>query len=213
MTAARMTELDLLPFLRAHECFRRDFTRLHDLVTRGAPPPRVVRALVEHWENLSAVLVHHHENEDAVILPRVHARFPAAAVRELTAEHERLDDLLGQVGPALVAAGRDHAEAARVVGAARALLVAHLDAEERVLVPLFAECFTAAEWAEMEARTTRDLEAAGLFPFLLPWITEGFDDAVLAGTLSGFPAEAGERFHTSWRRDYERRCALLWADA
>lgn len=216
MTADMMTEMDLLPFLRAHECFRRDFARLRALLASDADFDEARQAqLAEHWAGLSAVLAHHHENEDRAIFPRVAARFPAAAValRELAKEHERLDQLLDRAAVAVtrVLAPEDRQAAAALAGELEALVGAHLDAEERELVPLLARCYTRAEWAGMELATTRELEASGLFPFLLPWIAEGMPPEMVEVALDGFGEDARAAYHGEWLGAYARRCAALWA--
>jgi hemerythrin-like domain-containing protein len=210
-----ITEFDLLPFLRAHECFRRDFARLRALLGSDQEiDEERERALAEHWRSLAAVLEHHHENEDRAIFPKVAATFPSAdaALRELAAEHERLDDLLTRAAQAMtrVRGPRDRPVAAELAADLEEVVGGHLDAEERELVPLLAGCYTRDEWAEMERRTTRELEAAGLFPFLLPWIAEGMDAALVELALEGFGDQARKNYHGSWLGDYERRCATLW---
>lgn len=210
-----MTVADAMPFLRAHECFRRDFGRLRDLLASTRLLGEESRiALAEYWQSLSAVLEHHHENEDRVLFPRLVAAYPAAAalVHELEEEHARLDERIVGVTSAMVdvadpARRRLAADAARDLAA---VVAAHLDAEELHLVPLFPRCFRRAEWAEMESENTRELAASGLFPFVLPWIIEGMDDDLAELALGAFGAEAREAYHASWQAEYERRSALLW---
>lgn len=211
-----MTEFDLLPFLRAHECFRRDFARLRALLCSGQEIDEArERALAEHWHGLAAVLEHHHENEDRAIFPKVAAAFPAAAaaLRELEKEHVRLDELLGRAAVAMtrVRGTEDRVAAAGLAAELDDVVGAHLDAEEREIVPLLARCHTRDEWAEMELRTTRELEEAGHFPFLLPWIAEGMDAGLVELALDGFGEQARAAYHGEWLADYERRRGLLWA--
>jgi hemerythrin-like domain-containing protein len=210
-----MTEMDLLPFLRAHECFRRDFARLRALLVSGEDFDEARQAeLAEHWRGLAAVLEHHHDNEDRTIFPRVAGNFPdaAAALRELAAEHDRLDQLLEHAAVAMtrVLTPADRRTAAALAGELEALVCAHLDAEEREIVPLLAACFTRDEWAGMELRTTRELADSGLFPFLLPWIAEGMPPEMVEVALDGFGEGARTAYHGDWLGTYERRCAVLW---
>ncbi|OLF12755.1 hypothetical protein BLA60_05615 [Actinophytocola xinjiangensis] len=210
-----MTELDLLPFLRAHECFRRDFARLRELLNSTRPLDEdEAAALAEHWAGLSAVLDHHHENEDRAIFPRVAEVFPASreAMRALEHDHVRLDDLLDQAALAMprLRSGADRRRAAALAVQLEEIVRTHLDAEERELVPLIADCFSRDEWAGMELRTTRELEEAGLFPFLLPWIAEGMDAGLVELALDGFGEAARTAYHGEWLGAYERRRATLW---
>lgn len=211
-----VTEFDLLPFLRAHECFRRDFARLRDLLSSGEEIDEArQRALVEHWRGLAAVLQHHHENEDRAIFPRVAAVFPSAdaSLRQMEAEHTRLDVLLTRAADVLtrVRGPEDRRAAAGFANELDEVVGTHLDVEEREVVPLLPGCYTRDEWADMERRTTRELEEAGLFPFLLPWIAEGMDPALVELALNGFGEGARAAYHGAWLAEYERRRAVLWA--
>lgn len=210
-----MTVADAMPFLRAHECFRRDFARLRDLLASTRLLGEADRiALAEYWQSLSAVLEHHHENEDRVLFPRLVAAYPAAAavVHELEEEHAHLGGLIAGINSAVDGVA-DPAQRRAAAGAARdleAVVAAHLDAEERRLVPLFPRCFRRAEWAEMEGENTGELAKNGLFPFVLPWILEGMDGDLAELALEEFGAAAREAYHASWSAAYEKRCALLW---
>jgi hypothetical protein len=216
VTTDLMTEMDLLPFLRAHDCFRRDFARLRELLGSDEPFDEArTAALAEHWRGLTAVLEHHHENEDRAIFPRVAERFPASgsALRDLEHEHVRLDALLDRAAVVLTevrpVSGR--LAAASLAAELEEVVRTHLDAEEREIVPLFAGCFSREEWAGMERRTTRELEESGLFPFLLPWIAEGMDPVLVELALDGFGEHARSAYHGEWLGEYERRREVLWA--
>lgn len=212
-----MTERDLLPFLRAHECFRRDFERLRTTLESDQVVFDESRsaALAWHWRGLSAVLEHHHENEDRAIFPKVASTFPSAAeaLRGLEEEHVRLVELLEKAATVMPRVRTERAAATELAKEMEALVGDHLDAEEREIVPLFSRCFSGEEWARMEARTTEELREAGLFPFVLPWITEGMDEATVRIALDGFGSEARESYHRSWQDEYARQGRLLWAES
>jgi iron-sulfur cluster repair protein YtfE (RIC family) len=215
VTDEMMTAADAIPFLRAHECFRRDVARIRALAVSGGPKSDAGQiALRGYWHDLAVVLEHHHDNEDRVIFPRLTATLPEAAeaIQALGAEHTKLDEVVAAVTVA-VDPGKGTGSARGLADAARELetiVTAHLDAEERDVVPLFSRCFSRAEWAELEAANTRELSRRGLFPFVLPWILEGMEPELVEPALDAFGARARADYHARWLGAYLHRCAALW---
>ena len=120
--------------LLSHHAFRRDLARFRTALrtfdgTRQA-------ALREEWEHYRAALHGHHTQEDAAIFPSTKADHPvlAAAIDHLTDQHHRIDPLLADCTAAF-AALPGTTDALAAIDQLGALLDAHLDMEEAVLVP------------------------------------------------------------------------------
>lgn len=211
-----MTAADLIPFLRAHYCFRRDLLRTRMVLTsQPTMAPARASALARYWMNVMALLEHHHETEDDSILPVLLDRVPSAAgpVAELEREHVELQRLLNESAPLFADFGAGRGGLAAAVECVREMeriVGAHLDAEERAVVPLFADCFSRAEWSALEQRTTDALARDGLLPFALPWAAEGLEPAIMQGALALLPAPTQVAFHDEWQPRYTEQVRLVW---
>jgi hypothetical protein len=107
------------------------------------------------YVNVLDFLAGHHGGEDELVFPRLTARRPddAPEVERIAAQHHDVDGALAASRQALaewsgggVAAQQRVADCLTDLGAT---LVAHLDEEERVVLPMCAESMTAPEWGEL----------------------------------------------------------------
>lgn len=143
-----------------HRIFRHGFAELSRLV--GDVPPEATgraRAVADHLAFTLDGLHAHHSTEDELLWPLLHMRAPAAAatMARLEGQHAALAAGMDEVRRAAEAWARQPSAPASVkVGASvRALLadvVAHLDEEEREILPLIAQHITADEWESFGQR-------------------------------------------------------------
>jgi hemerythrin-like domain-containing protein len=179
-------EPDLRTWGMMHRAMRHHSARLAKAVAEVDEHDRTPRAtaLGRWFAGFVAELHGHHAVEDHVFFPALVARVPEAAalVERIDVDHHRLDDLLSRGAAALerlanpgVAFRVVHAEAMMVTEGLKALLDAHLDYEDEVLVPLFAEHFDAAGYKAVEKGTKKHMSLRQLW-FTVPCVAESLDE-------------------------------------
>ncbi|MEW2428739.1 hemerythrin domain-containing protein [Micromonospora sp. NPDC047644] len=137
-----------------HRVFRREATVLQKLVASAgagdiARATQVTAAIREYVGGLH----HHHHLEDELIWPLLHERasLHSELVTRMEKQHGQLDTTL-QALDALLPRWEGHAtaevrdELAASLADHRAVLVEHLDEEERQVLPLIAEHLSVDEW-------------------------------------------------------------------
>lgn len=147
---------DTTEMIAVHKVFRDVLAAAPVLVGGVATGDSARVGLISNmYENVLDFLAGHHGGEDALVFPRLTARRPedAAEVARIAAQHHDVDDALAASTKALAewSAGDETAQR-RVVDCLTdlgATLVAHLDEEERQLLPMCAESMTAPEWGEL----------------------------------------------------------------
>ncbi|WP_170286077.1 hemerythrin domain-containing protein [Nocardioides rubriscoriae] len=153
------TGVDVRDMVMAHRAFRREFRLAPAAVRRVAPGDRrQTRRVAAHLRGLVRALHHHHDGEDRLLWPRLHARVPAEVGRTVAlveAQHETIAALLGAAEAQLAGwvdgAGAEGGERlARTLGELSEALDEHLAAEEEHVLPLAAAHLTVAEWQELE---------------------------------------------------------------
>jgi hypothetical protein len=193
----------LLPnwgFLAFHEALRRDAARfpkaLAGLPDDSAERSEQAAALREHWECYHGLLVFHHENEDAFLLPMIRDIAPALVplVDDVAGQHVEIDDVLVRIDQSLsrlLVTGDAH-EAMAAFDDLASLLEPHLATEEEHMVPVVVAHLTAQAAAGGEGPTPRsdgdDLDF-GPTPvsFGLPWIVDGLEAEVVDLVLATLP--------------------------
>ncbi|MFJ8154071.1 hemerythrin domain-containing protein [Streptomyces sp. NPDC094468] len=137
-----------------HRVFRRESALLPRLV-RAVPDGDTARAalIAETLGDYTNGLHHHHHAEDELVWPLLRTRAPRdeALVDRMNEQHQTIDDTLTAVAEwapvwARSADGISREELALALEAHRTALLAHLDDEERAVLPLVAEHLTVAEW-------------------------------------------------------------------
>ncbi len=140
-----------------HRTFRRELRLVPELV-RAVTPGDTGRAalLARHTRMVLQGLHLHHTAEDEILWPLLLERCPpdAEVVHRMEAQHEQVDLLLGRLGPALdrwevEARPAVAEEVAATLDALRAVLVVHLEEEEREILPLAQRHVTQAEWSRL----------------------------------------------------------------
>lgn len=206
-----------LPAVVVHTALRREFRLAGPLVRRvDDGDARRARRVADHLDFLLRGLHHHHVLEDELIWPVLRERTTvdvAPIVDVMQAQHDDIDDLVGStVG--LMSAWQAEARSdvrdplADVLDALHADLAAHLDLEERVVLPLAEEHLTVSEWREIgqraEADHARDERALsfGMLQY------EG-DPAVLATMLASAPRPVRVLVPRLARRAYRRHAVAI----
>jgi iron-sulfur cluster repair protein YtfE (RIC family) len=188
--------VDVRDMLVVHTALLREFRLAPDAVLRVPAGARGRASAVDrHLGLLCDLLHHHHAGEDELLWPVLRPRLPAKAVAHLDeaeAQHAGLAEALDRVGAARRpwVARVDAGSADVLIGALRTLhrlLADHLDAEERVLLPLAAAHLTEDEW-----QAVAEAGAAAIPKSRMPLVFGMFayegDPQVLAGMLSAAPA-------------------------
>jgi hemerythrin-like domain-containing protein len=190
---------DVREMYMAHTMFRREFGLLPALIA-GISAADVARARVieQHFGLIQLVLHHHHHAEDVALWPRLLSRAGSEAepvVAAMEAQHTELDKLLANLTAGL-RAWRETAEPAQSTALAadasqlERLLGEHLAAEEDRAVPLIARYVTAAEWGEMVAASSADIEPEQM-PLLFGLMTYEGDPEVTRKVIEHMPPEVG----------------------
>jgi hemerythrin-like domain-containing protein len=155
MTATATTDRpDTFEMVFVHNCFRKQFGALPDLV-RGVPDGDVGRArvIVGFLGDLTNSLHHHHEGEDELMWPLLLERAPmdSALVLRMEEQHERIGELYQRAADnaavfADTAAPGSRAELAETLTELMAALSEHLRDEEVHILPLVERVLTVPEW-------------------------------------------------------------------
>jgi len=137
-------------------------------------------AFVRYWKGHVGEILSHHGVEDEIFFPALRARAPetAAVLDQLDAEHHQLDALMEECRAAIeaVVTGGDPAAAAHVLRRLADVMDAHLDLEDREIVPQFGRCFSSVEYEAMTKAAIKHVglgkQAAFTVPYVGFWATE-----------------------------------------
>ncbi|MGA9308831.1 MAG: hemerythrin domain-containing protein [Pseudonocardiaceae bacterium] len=144
-----MTEIDFSGFLLAHKCMRLEYGRLAEVAS--GPRDTAHQALIEQQIAVTLSLLHHHHaEEDTWLWPTLRHRAPHAV-----ADLERLEAQHADVDPLIAAAAdttRPLSQRASVLAELHQAINAHLDDEERIVLPLCTAHITAEEWDDFGQR-------------------------------------------------------------
>lgn len=140
-----------------HRLFRQAFDESARLV-RAAPTPSPARVtfLADHIDLVLKGLHEHHEDEDALLYPKLIERAPEQApmTEQVEHEHQIIKTALDSASAACATwRERPSAETGEALAAAldhlNAVVQPHLDDEEQKVVPLAAVTLTQREWDAM----------------------------------------------------------------
>ncbi|MFJ3876900.1 hemerythrin domain-containing protein [Streptomyces sp. NPDC090077] len=150
MTTSEVFDAAVHPYVREmamiHRVFRREARLLGELVqdVRAGDVGRA-RVLAEHWRQYAVGLHAHHTGEDEVLWPAVlpYLDLDAEQVLAMEAQHRELDGGIGEVQVLMDrwrerALAEDRDELAEALRRHHRQLCAHLDEEEREVMPLVA---------------------------------------------------------------------------
>jgi hemerythrin-like domain-containing protein len=198
--------IDFTEMYVTHDAFRRDLERLEAAASAGKAGEPKVR---EGWENFKAQLLVHHSVEDAALWPPItelvkYRPDALTLLKDMEAEHARLDPLLASFDEALDVGATDLLDRVKEVAA---VLGQHLEHEEKEALPLIQSVWTPADWRVFGRAMARRQGVRGAAVWV-PWITDGISRAEQRGFLARLPAPVRAVDRLVWAPRYRRR--RLW---
>ena len=165
-----------------HSALRRDLVRLRTVLgTPQAAEPARRTALAEHVLWLVDVLHLHHSGEDDGLYPLVLRRNPDAAdlVQEMDDDHAAITPAMDSLSEAARThlADPDSPDEALVnaIDGLRAVLLPHLEREERVMMPVVSRSITEAEWRAWDEEFNLKPKGLGTLALEGHWVLDGLD--------------------------------------
>jgi len=199
-------QIDFTEMYVTHDAFRRDLARLEAAASAGRASAPKVR---EGWENFKAQLLVHHSVEDASLWPLLielvrYRPEPLALLKEMEAEHARLDPLLAEFDEALEAGAADLLDRAKRIAD---VLGQHLEHEENEALPLIQSVLTPADWRVFGRAMARRQGVRGAAVWV-PWIIDGLAPGEQRSFLHRLPAPVRAINRLLWAPRYRAR--RLW---
>ncbi|WP_432968167.1 hemerythrin domain-containing protein [Dactylosporangium sp. CA-233914] len=174
----KLSEPNLLGITINHRSMRGDTRRFAEVtraIADGSVPgtPGRAKAIQRYLTSLCDGIHHHHQAEDDVLWPILHATAGAEVdLAELTDDHAQLDPILDRIraeSAALAATPGDRAAAANLsdtLATLRDLLDEHIDDEERTVFPVIRRYVSGEQWQHVEEAVRK----GGRMSFELPRI-------------------------------------------
>jgi hypothetical protein len=149
---------DLIGFTLTHALLRNELPRLAAALSGGPMTTEQQSIIEDHLRLVTDHLLRHHQEEDGFHWPLLAARAPGAVrlLALLEAEHTAMDPLVG------IARDRGRARPGRsaAMSTLTDLVLAHLEEEDRSVVPLLAVHITDAEQRGSTARSRAEIPPA-----------------------------------------------------
>jgi hemerythrin-like domain-containing protein len=182
---------DTRDMLVVHTAILREVRLAPDLVRRTAgADARRVRTVADHLEMVLHLVHEHHAGEDRLLWPLVRERARTSeALDRADAQHEAIAVVIDRTTSAIRPWRADPTRSGPLADGLHqlhALLVEHLDDEERHLLPLAAACLTPDEWGAVGESAMASTPKQHL-PLLLGMLMYEADPAVIAMMLHGAP--------------------------
>jgi len=204
---------DTSNMLLVHRVFRRELRLLATMVAATEPGDVERRRRVcLHGNEMIDALEEHHRSEDELLWPRLAARAPEATV--LAGEMQRDHDVVGEAASA-ARSGFERWAASDVRDELRAQLeelhrqlCAHLDREERDVLPLVGRHITEGEWAELAERGFGSMPKSRALVFLAHML-EGSDITEYERMMAVVPTPVRALHKLYGRRAFQRETAYL----
>lgn len=202
---------DVHDMVVVHRAFRREFGLAPRLV-RAVPAGDTARAavLAAHVRLCLDGLHLHHTGEDAVLWPPLLERAApeAALVHRMEAQHAEVHARIDALRTALArweveARPAVTEEVAACTEALDAVLLEHLDQEEREILPLAARHLSEAEWEAVGQHGMAHMQRSQL-PIMFGMVLEECDDEERARMLGVLPAPVRLLARTVFARRYRR---------
>lgn len=205
---------DLRQYRAIHQAIRTSNERfvaaLVDLRRSARHPasPALQRWFAGYAEELRS----HHRIEDTIFFPALAARVPSYVdyADAVDADHHRLDEVVDQITTALDRLASttkpwDEVHSAAVTCAVqlRDLMAAHLDMEDREILPMFERHFSAEEYTAMDVQARGSISLRHAM-FFVPWFAHSVGPEVAAGFIGEAPPPL-KVVHRLTRRRYQRR--------
>jgi hypothetical protein len=142
---------DLIGFTLTHSLLRNELPRLAAALAGGPMSPEQETLVEDHLRLVTDHLLRHHQEEDEFHWPLLASRAPGAArlLALLEAEHTEMDPLVEQARDR----GLTRHDRATAMSRLTELVLAHLEEEDRSVVPLLSVHITADEQSGSMARS------------------------------------------------------------
>lgn len=165
---------ELIGFILTHSMLRNELPRLAAALAGGAMTPEEEWVVEDHLRLVTDHLLRHHAEEDEFHWPLLASRAPGAArlLALLEAEHTEMDPLVDVIRDRT----RPRAERSQAMGRLTELVLAHLEAEDRSVVPLLAVHVTAEEQRGSMERSRAKIPQADELRVLAMMLAAGDDD-------------------------------------
>ncbi len=189
---------DTTDMYAVHGVFRDTLGAVPRLVGDIAPGDAArVDQVANYYDNILFFLEAHHDGEEQIVFPRLRERCSdqGALLDRLEGEHEEALKLLSTARSSLAAwPGADDDAAARAavvddLGALGTQLVAHLDEEELLALPLCAENLFADEWGQLPGHALAGYQGDKVW-LILGLIRQRMTDPQRAAMLAHMPPPA-----------------------
>lgn len=216
MTDTTVLKPNTSDMVGVHQVFRDAFGCAPQLVG-SVCGERTERADVvgSYYANVLDFLRVHHQGEDELLWPKLVARVPDQAdmVRRIAGQHDGVTAALADAEERLSAwravpdieRGSSLAAALALLGV---VLGAHLDEEERRILPLAADHLSVEEWGELPAHGMRSFTGDKLW-LILGLIQEQMPAPAIAAMEAHMPEPVREFWTTSGRPQFEAFVAEL----
>ncbi|MFJ9648344.1 hemerythrin domain-containing protein [Streptomyces sp. NPDC004244] len=215
MTSSNTSDSTVHPYTREmamiHQVFRRESRLLAELVQEVRPADTArSRILAEHWRLYSIGLHAHHTGEDEVLWPALlpHLDLDAEQVLAMEAQHRGLDEGIAEVQRLMDrwqtrALPEDRDELAEALRRHHRQLCAHLDEEEREVMPLVALHVDEEQWRAVGERGLAETPRNRLM-IALGAILEDSSPEERQEFLARLPVPARMLWKVVGRRQYRR---------
>ena len=198
-----------------HSAVRRDHKRFRAALDSFQDGDRTrAAALHRAWANFDSQLTHHHEGEHEIAWPALLAvGVEPSTITQFDDEHEAMAGALAESRSAMSAlatsASRADADtAAAAMARLEEVTVVHLDAEERVSEPLFAEHHDHPAVKEMGKKFSKQpIGVAGTF---FAWVQDGAGPDELAAMRAEVPGPVISVIGGLFGRGYRKEVAPVW---
>lgn len=189
--------------LAVHKVFRHALDDAGELVGSVAEGDTDRAGLIAgYYDEMLTLLTLHHDGEDVLVWPKLLERAPAQAelVRTAESQHRGIHEPLARARVALKAweEAPDAPQGAGLVGALGELatgLVAHLDNEEKTVLPLIGEHLTIEEWGELAGHAMRNYPGERIW-LVLGLVRENMTQTQRDMMLAHMPPPAVEMWTT-----------------
>jgi hypothetical protein len=202
-----------------HCAVRRDLRRFRTALEGFPAAGSAERAQGLHraWRNFETQLTHHHEGEHEIAWPALLAvGVDQADITKFDEEHEVMATALREAGAAMAALAASGSRAdADAAGSAVAHLeqvtVTHLDHEEAMSEPLFAEKHDDPAIKEMGKKFSK--QSPGVAGTFFAWVQDGAGPEEMAAFRAEVPGPVVAIVGGLFGRRYRREVAPVWASS
>lgn len=190
-----------------HNTFRLGMTRMIDASAK-LEPAALEPSIGRYWEFYSALLDHHHHNEDTEDFPTLARVYPDSQplLDQLGADHRQMVGVMEKISGAVDSfqktpdvAGRDGINAAAIE--LRDLFFPHLDLEDAKVLPLYAQWIPHDEWDRLETKALRGIPKPQM-PYAVGALDETIRSAPEAERPEGPPLPVRMMLALSWRKKW-----------